>query len=284
VHRDGFADSNQRLHGDFAAIITAEDRGACWWLGRAPSVRCWLPARLPRKRTSNISIASELARPAGFEPATRCLEGSCSIRLSYGRPVTIVHGKDHTLATRRSHSVAPRVTGRSGSSQYPREDSGQYYRTDQPYSAPPPPSRLVRATPAVAGSRIVAHSRSHSHLVIGRSHLWRCSWHKPGQNDGKNAGSAPYVLRSVRMVRRLPGTGARRPSAAPGGARAAVPPGAPRTRAPPVPGLTRQQRACRPAKIPGIAQGKSCGPQPSRALTRPHATRKRPTHPTSAVT
>lgn len=25
-----------------------------------------------------------LARPAGFEPATRCLEGSCSIRLSYG--------------------------------------------------------------------------------------------------------------------------------------------------------------------------------------------------------
>lgn len=28
VHRDGFAASNQRLHGDFAAIITAEDVGA----------------------------------------------------------------------------------------------------------------------------------------------------------------------------------------------------------------------------------------------------------------
>jgi len=28
VHRDGFAGSNQRLHGDFAAIITAEDVGA----------------------------------------------------------------------------------------------------------------------------------------------------------------------------------------------------------------------------------------------------------------
>ena len=40
--------------------------------------------------------ASQPARPAGFEPATRCLEGSCSIRLSYGRPVTIVHGEDHT--------------------------------------------------------------------------------------------------------------------------------------------------------------------------------------------
>jgi putative hydrolase of the HAD superfamily len=28
VHRDGFAASNQRLHGDFAAVITAEDVGA----------------------------------------------------------------------------------------------------------------------------------------------------------------------------------------------------------------------------------------------------------------
>ncbi len=28
VHREGFAGSNQRLHGDFAAIITAEDVGA----------------------------------------------------------------------------------------------------------------------------------------------------------------------------------------------------------------------------------------------------------------
>ncbi len=26
-----------------------------------------------------------LVRPAGFEPATPCLEGRCSIRLSYGR-------------------------------------------------------------------------------------------------------------------------------------------------------------------------------------------------------
>ena len=28
---------------------------------------------------------SQVARLAGFEPATRCLEGSCSIRLSYRR-------------------------------------------------------------------------------------------------------------------------------------------------------------------------------------------------------
>jgi hypothetical protein len=39
------------------------------------------------------------ARPAGFEPATRCLEGSCSVRLSYGRPEIILHGECHAPAT-----------------------------------------------------------------------------------------------------------------------------------------------------------------------------------------
>jgi hypothetical protein len=28
-----------------------------------------------------------VARPEGFEPPTLCLEGRCSIRLSYGRPL-----------------------------------------------------------------------------------------------------------------------------------------------------------------------------------------------------
>jgi hypothetical protein len=44
-------------------------------------------------------------RQAGFEPATRCLEGSRSIRLSYWRSVTIVQSEDHASATLRSQSA-----------------------------------------------------------------------------------------------------------------------------------------------------------------------------------
>ena len=54
---------------------------------------------------SNSRIALDLVRPAGFEPATRCLEGSRSIRLSYWRSMTIVHAEDHASATLRSQSA-----------------------------------------------------------------------------------------------------------------------------------------------------------------------------------
>ena len=53
-----------------------------------------------------LSCGSGRARPAGFEPATRCLEGSCSVRLSYGRSRVSLHGEDHTKATRRSQCVS----------------------------------------------------------------------------------------------------------------------------------------------------------------------------------
>ena len=46
--------------------------------------------------------ASDLARLAGFEPATRCLEGSCSIRLSYRRFThDIVQEQGHAEDTSR---------------------------------------------------------------------------------------------------------------------------------------------------------------------------------------
>src|SRR5271169_2141123 len=70
--------------------------------------------------SSTVKRFRRSARPAGFEPATRCLEGSCSVRLSYGRPNVIVHGEDHTTATRRSQCVAPaRPLPRPGISRRP---------------------------------------------------------------------------------------------------------------------------------------------------------------------
>src|SRR5262249_18003782 len=66
------------------------------------------PRLAPWPRWPGSQISSELVRRAGFEPATRCLEGSRSIRLSYRRSVTIVQGKDHVLATRRSQCFAVR--------------------------------------------------------------------------------------------------------------------------------------------------------------------------------
>src|ERR1700742_1330033 len=54
---------------------------------------------------SRFHTAPDQVRQAGFEPATRCLEGSRSIRLSYWRSVTIVHGVDHASATLRSQSA-----------------------------------------------------------------------------------------------------------------------------------------------------------------------------------
>ena len=59
----------------------------------------------PNAMRSKVRIASDLVRQAGFEPATRCLEGSRSILLSYWRSVTIVHGVDHASATLRSQSA-----------------------------------------------------------------------------------------------------------------------------------------------------------------------------------
>ena len=46
------------------------------------------------------------ARPAGFEPATRCLEGSRSIRLSYGRSRRPLCTEKVTRRLRASRSVS----------------------------------------------------------------------------------------------------------------------------------------------------------------------------------
>jgi hypothetical protein len=60
----------------------------------------------PRSRRVFHQVSGGFARPAGLEPATRCLEGSCSIRLSYGRPA-------HNCAWQRSHVGHRQVRCRS---------------------------------------------------------------------------------------------------------------------------------------------------------------------------
>ena len=75
-----------------AQVVKVNRREPC----RAES---WVPDAAAEVAAPQRLARSYLARPAGFEPATRCLEGSCSVRLSYGRSNVIVHGEDHVMAT-----------------------------------------------------------------------------------------------------------------------------------------------------------------------------------------
>jgi hypothetical protein len=75
-------------------------------------------------RISILAGQSRFARPAGFEPATGCLEGSCSVRLSYGRSEIIVAGEYHASATCRSQCVAPPT---AADSQVYEQSVGRYH-------------------------------------------------------------------------------------------------------------------------------------------------------------
>src|SRR5215813_15667789 len=69
---------------------------ACWrssdWIGQG---------RLPR---------SMVVRLAGFEPATRCLEGSRSVQLSYRRRHPIVQAQSHMADTSAQRGGDHRLT------------------------------------------------------------------------------------------------------------------------------------------------------------------------------
>ncbi len=60
VHRDGFAASNQRLHGEFAAIITAEDVGAYKPAGNHFRALGTTLARLGVDRSELLHVAQSL--------------------------------------------------------------------------------------------------------------------------------------------------------------------------------------------------------------------------------
>ncbi len=56
--------------------------------------------------TSGLTWGFRVARLAGFEPAAGCLEGSCSVQLSYRRPQSIVHDRRRGQAS--SERIPPR--------------------------------------------------------------------------------------------------------------------------------------------------------------------------------
>ena len=81
--RSGMAVGDQR---HTAAGGLRANRG---WTGAGVSIRRESEGeeeQQEKKNTRHNHLCDPVARPAGFEPATPSLEGSCSIRLSYGRP------------------------------------------------------------------------------------------------------------------------------------------------------------------------------------------------------
>ena len=61
------------------------------------------PSATARKLTLQNDEAKEMARPLGFEPKTLCLEGRCSIQLSYGRNRKDTKGWLASAQARLSH-------------------------------------------------------------------------------------------------------------------------------------------------------------------------------------
>jgi hypothetical protein len=70
---------------------------------------CWPPQGQPTTLARREHLVPDqgggLARLAGFEPAAGCLEGSCSVQLSYRRPELIVHDGSHALDMVRAKSA-----------------------------------------------------------------------------------------------------------------------------------------------------------------------------------
>jgi hypothetical protein len=75
-------------HDDFAIRVVAERNCTCFTsaLNWPAGFRTKRLSRIKRSKLSQSIVAKikKLAIPAGLEPATLCLEGRCSIRLSYG--------------------------------------------------------------------------------------------------------------------------------------------------------------------------------------------------------
>ena len=58
-----------------------------WLVGFEPTI-----SRSTIWRVDQLRYSHHMVRPEGLEPPAHCLEGSCSIHLSYGRLVVVLTG------------------------------------------------------------------------------------------------------------------------------------------------------------------------------------------------
>ena len=111
-----------------------------------------LRKRYSRAAPFDVKRFCRSARPAGLEPAASCLEGSCSIRLSYGRSEISVADEDHASATYGSQCVATSrsraasLRASAGSGHYEHQAAVTPDRGTPSASAgfPPHPARATR--------------------------------------------------------------------------------------------------------------------------------------------
>ena len=96
----GWPDSNQRMQQSKCCVLPLDDTPICNFIRKTPPKRLCASAEFPMGwnigfepmvssatnwRFNQLSYTHHMARQKGLEPLTYCLEGSCSIQLSYWR-------------------------------------------------------------------------------------------------------------------------------------------------------------------------------------------------------